>query len=71
MNKSSCTKNKEKAIEGYSRFIELAGEGYGETNWYNINNIPSFNNLTYTVSRKKYVKVLDAAKQRLQVLKNL
>lgn len=70
LNKSGCTKNKEKAIEGYSRFMELVGENYGETNWYNINNIPSFNNLIYTVRHKKYVKVYDAAKQRLDALKN-
>ncbi|MCV9926938.1 hypothetical protein OIU83_04715 [Flavobacterium sp. LS1R49] len=69
LNKEGCTKDKEKAIQGYSRFIDLAGDNYAETNWYNIKKISSFSNLKYTVKKKEYVKVLDAAKQRLKALK--
>jgi predicted chitinase len=69
LRKDGCTKDKEKAIAGYSRFIELAGDHYNETNWYNILDISSFHNLIYIVHRKSYIKVIDAAKQRLESLK--
>ncbi|TRX36196.1 hypothetical protein FNW52_09225 [Flavobacterium sp. ZT3R18] len=68
LRKDGCTKDKDKAIAGYSRFIELAGDHYNETNWYNILDISSFHNLIYIVNRKSHIKVIDAAKQRLESL---
>ena len=68
LKKDGCTKDKEKAIEGYTRFIELAGENYSEIDWYNIKKITSFKNLQYAVGKKLHIKVIDAAKQRLEEL---
>lgn len=71
LSKSGCTKDKAKAIAGYERFIARVPDNYSETNWYGLKDIGSFSNLKYTVNKKEYVKVLDAAKQRLEALKKL
>ncbi len=69
LNKDGCTKDKEKAIEGYTRFIELAGANYNEADWYNILSISSLHNLRYIVNGKSHIKVISVAKQRLDNLK--
>ena len=69
LNKDGCTKDKQKAIDGYTRFIELAGDSFDATNWYNISVMNGFVNLRYLIKKNKYVKVIDAAKQRLKKLK--
>ena len=71
LDKDGCTKNKDKAIAGYKRFLELTPENFADTNWYQIKFISLFSSLKYTVGRKSYVKVLDVAKLRLEKLNDL
>lgn len=61
----SCTNNKEYAIAGYKRVIDLVDENYNLTNWYGIQNQKEFENLKFIKNKKSCVKILDAAKQRL------
>jgi predicted chitinase len=68
LNKKGCTKDKTKAIEGYKRFLELVSENFSDTNWYGIKTITEFANLKYIKGKKSYIKVIEAAKQRLQKL---
>ncbi|RZJ70727.1 hypothetical protein [Flavobacterium sp.] len=68
--KTGCTKDRDKAIAGYERFIARVPDTFSETNWYNIKTIAAFADLKYTHAGKQYVKVLDAAKKRLEALKN-
>ncbi|MFV0346584.1 MAG: glycoside hydrolase family 19 protein [Bacteroidales bacterium] len=71
--KSGCTHDKNKAIAGYQRFIDLTPSDYSETNWYLIKSISLFSSLkkTLTIKGKKYdkVNVREAAKYRLEKLK--
>ncbi|HEX8268464.1 MAG TPA: hypothetical protein VF581_01115 [Flavobacterium sp.] len=69
LSKGGCTKDKAKAIAGYERFIARVPDNYSETNWYGIRDIGSFSNLKVSRGNRFYVKVLDAAKQRLAALK--
>jgi predicted chitinase len=76
LDKSGCTKDKAKAIEGYTRFIALAGDTFDETNWYNIQKMSGLSGIRYYVKKKQgnkmvdvaYVKVLKAAETRLKAL---
>ena len=70
LSKDGCTKDKAKAIAGYERFIARVADTYSETNWYNIKGLAAFSDLKYTSGGKQYVKVLAAAKKRLEALKN-
>ena len=36
---NTCKDNRNKAIEGYQRFIELIDDDYNQSNWYGINKI--------------------------------
>lgn len=71
INKTGCTKDKDKAIEGYQRFIDLAPTNFSDTNWYGIKSIKEFGNIKYTKNKKTYVKIIDAANQRLVKLQKL
>jgi predicted chitinase len=63
-----CANNNQKAIEGYKRFLELVPDNFTDTNWYKIKSQNEFSNLKYKKDGKFYVKIIDAAKQRLQKL---
>jgi predicted chitinase len=64
----TCGSNKEFAIEGYKRFLELIPEKSENTNWYGINKLNEFKNLKFIKKKKTYVKLIDAAKQRIEKL---
>jgi predicted chitinase len=59
-----CSKDKDLAIEGYKRFIEIVAANFPETNWYNIAYCISFSEIL--IDGK--VNVLKAAKKRLEIL---
>lgn len=62
----NITKNKEKAIEGYQRVVELATD---ETNKAGIENMKAFESIRYVVKGKPKVDVKQAAELRLKQLK--
>ena len=65
---NTCTSNKENAIQGYKRVIDLVALDFDKQNWYSIQNLKEFKNLIIVKNRKSCVKILDAAKQRYQRL---
>ncbi|WP_395076125.1 glycoside hydrolase family 19 protein [Flavobacterium sp.] len=71
--KTGCEKSKEKAIEGYQRYINLTDENDSTTNYYGIQNLSHFEDLVTLVKKgKKMVKELkvrEAAAKRLKELK--
>lgn len=68
--KDGCTKNKEKAIEGYQRYIDLTDENDTETNFYGIAGYKHFKELIFISNKgKKKVKVREAAIKRIEELK--
>ncbi len=71
IDKVGFKKNKEIAIEGYKRYLELVSENCNHTNWYKILTIKNFSNLKYKKDNRYYVIVIDVAKQQLQKLKEL
>lgn len=71
--KDGCTYDKNKAILGYERFLQLAPENMEDSNWYYVQGNPIFNSIAYTVKvgnkSIKHVKMVSAAKLRLKALK--
>jgi predicted chitinase len=66
INKKGCTKDKNKAIEGYQRFIDILPKDYKQYNWYEIKSISAFQSIKGTNSA---VDVKKAAELRLKELK--
>ncbi|WP_336959522.1 hypothetical protein [Chryseobacterium contaminans] len=71
--KKGCTKDKQLAIEGYQRFVDLTKDADTTTNYYAIQQLSYFSDLVYTKVIKdktyKYVNVRKAALKRLNDLK--
>ena len=66
---NTCSNDKNKAIEGYERFIELINTNYSETNWYNIVTLSQFSAIKISKKLKSgkllyYVLVEEAAALR-------
>lgn len=70
-NFNTCENDKTKAIEGYTRFLELVPNDFEGLNWYNIHLMEEFSNLKYIENKKVKVNETDAAKQRLKKLAEL
>jgi hypothetical protein len=68
---NTCKNNKSKAIEGYKKFLEIVDESFPDTNWYRIKYLSEFKNIKYSKGKKTFVKVIEAAKQRLNKLETL
>lgn len=72
-DKKGCEKSKEKAIEGYQRYVDMTTSTDDETNWYGISGLSEFSDLVYTKvisgKVKKFVNVRKAAEKRLKDLK--
>lgn len=66
INKNGCTKDKNKAIEGYQRFLDIIPKDYKQYNWYGIKSIQAFQSIKETNSS---VDVKKAAELRLKELK--
>ena len=68
--KDGCEKSKEKAIEGYQRYVDLTQSNDTTTNYYGIAKYKHFEDLVVTDKKGvKKIKVRDAALQRLKELK--
>ena len=68
--KDGCTKNKDKAIEGYQRYVDLTDENDTTTNYYGINKYKHFSDLVVISKKnKKKVKVREASIKRINELK--
>lgn len=76
LTKKGCTKDKAKAIEGYTRFLELVDDNFSAADWYGIQKMAGFSDLVYYTQKKvkgktvneAHVKVLKAAEKRLKAL---
>jgi predicted chitinase len=71
--KIGCEKSKEKAIEGYQRYIDLTDANDKTTNYYGIHKLSHFEDLVKSVVKNgktiKEVNVREAALQRVKELK--
>ena len=70
LNKVGFIKNKEIAIEGYKRYLELAPNGK-HTNWYKILSINNFITLKYKKNGVNKVNVIDVVNKQLKELQEL
>ena len=64
-----CIKDKDKAIEGYTRFLELIDKDFNERDWFRIHKLVALKTLGYKVGKRTHVKVLDVVNERLKILK--
>ena len=68
--KDGCSKNKEEAIIGYQRYVDLTDENDTTTNYYGISKYKNFEDLVITSKKgNKKVKVREAALKRINELK--
>ncbi len=65
LNKTGCAKSKNKALEGYQRFVELIDENSSLKNRYGINNLAVFATLQDSDGN---VKVRAASQARIEAL---
>jgi len=71
LDKVGFIKDKEKAIEGYKRYLALITKNSTPYNWYKISSMVNFINLRQKVGSKIRVYVLDVVNQQLEKLQKL